>query len=322
MRRSRDEAGGPSTVRTRRWPPLRVRAGPTRREHQPDHAGSRRRSRSTEARAHAISSARSGAVHDRERRPRGSRQSHPLALPEINDDLEHVLSSAATFHADPTSYAKTEPTDAHPASADDTRSVSAPQRPARRMSRLGWRSTVRHRRAFAGGQPPANCGRACCPARSRAGTSIGATQAILAGRRACNGRDCRRVVGREIEWPAPQRISVDRLSTTAMRRGPFPSSAYTSAGEHTGRSTADAAIVADVGWIVCQDVCVPGQAAWASLAEVASPASGRGRRYRAGPRSGAAPAPRSWRATLRDEAGTFIVRSSWIGCGARDVLSD
>ncbi len=115
----------------------------------------------------------------------------------------------------------------------------------------------------------------------------------------------------EIEWPAPQRIAVDRLVNYGysgevllpVRLMPPPR------GTRPHTSSGDGAVVADVRWIVCRDVCVPGKAAIGlSLDQIASPAAGQwagliARARDLVPR----PAPTSWRATLRDEAEAFSV---------------
>jgi hypothetical protein len=67
--------------------------------------------------------------------------------------------------------------------------------------------------------------------------------------------------------------------------------------------------VADVRWIVCRDVCVPGKAAIGlSLDQIASPGAGQWAGLIARARDLAPrPAPTSWRATLHDEAEAFSV---------------
>jgi DsbC/DsbD-like thiol-disulfide interchange protein len=115
----------------------------------------------------------------------------------------------------------------------------------------------------------------------------------------------------QIEWPAPQRIPVDRLVNygysgevllpvrlTPPRRDTTP-----------GAFSGDKAIVADVRWIVCRDVCVPGKAAIGlSLDQIASPPAGQWAALMARARALVPrPAPKSWRATFRDEVQDFTV---------------
>jgi len=115
----------------------------------------------------------------------------------------------------------------------------------------------------------------------------------------------------QIEWPTPQRISVDRLvnygytgevllpvrlTPPEHRSGPRPGSG-------------DGAIVADVRWIVCHDVCVPGKATVGIPAgQIAAPASDQWAALIARARDSVPrPAPKSWRAAFREEPEAFTV---------------
>ena len=114
----------------------------------------------------------------------------------------------------------------------------------------------------------------------------------------------------EIEWPAPQRIPFDRLVNYGYTDEVLlPVQLTAPPGQHAHPLVGDLAIVADVRWIVCHDICVPGKATLGlSLAEIASRAAADwatliGRARERVPR----PAPRSWRSTLRDEGAAFTV---------------
>jgi len=115
----------------------------------------------------------------------------------------------------------------------------------------------------------------------------------------------------EIEWPTPQRISVDRLVNYGyagevllpVRLTLPPNSSAPRPG------SGDGAIVADVRWIVCHDVCVPGKAAVGLPAgQIAAPASNEWAALIARARDSVPrPAPKSWRATFREEPEAFTV---------------
>ena len=114
----------------------------------------------------------------------------------------------------------------------------------------------------------------------------------------------------EIEWPAPQRIPFDRLVNYGYTGEVLlPVRLSRPPGTRLRTPSGDGAIVADVRWIVCHDICVPGKATIGlSLDQIASPAAGEwaaliARARELVPR----PAPTSWRSTLRDEAEAFSV---------------
>jgi DsbC/DsbD-like thiol-disulfide interchange protein len=115
----------------------------------------------------------------------------------------------------------------------------------------------------------------------------------------------------QIDWPTPARISVDRLVNYGytgevllpVRLTPSPH------GGGPPPASSDGPIVADVRWIVCHDVCVPGKATVGLPAgQIAAPASDEWAALIARARDSVPrPAPKSWRATFREEREAFTV---------------
>ena len=115
----------------------------------------------------------------------------------------------------------------------------------------------------------------------------------------------------QIQWPTPQRISVDRLVNYGYTGEVLLPVRLTPPPHRSGPRPAsiDGTIVADVRWIVCHDVCVPGKATVGLPArQIAAPASDEWAALIARARDSVPrPAPKSWRATFREEPEAFTI---------------
>jgi thiol:disulfide interchange protein DsbD len=114
-----------------------------------------------------------------------------------------------------------------------------------------------------------------------------------------------------IEWPTPQRISVDRLVNYGYTGEVLLPVRLTLSPQSSGPrpGSVEGAIVADVRWIVCRDVCVPGKATLGLPAgQISASASNEWAAVIARARDSVPrPAPNSWRATFREEPEAFTV---------------
>jgi thiol:disulfide interchange protein DsbD len=117
----------------------------------------------------------------------------------------------------------------------------------------------------------------------------------------------------EIEWPAPSRISLGALVNygyTGEVVLPIRFTLATDRAQGGGARQGEATLAADVRWLVCHEICVPGKATISVPLDAASSAASTGewatliaRARERVPR----PAPKAWRAGARVDGDALVL---------------